>query len=291
MSDIWQNSPMLDTTFEPEKLTTWRVIFRQPLYDGFRAIWDGRSLKTTENNEIVSVPHILYDLKTLWHLYPLDGYLISPKGFEDLSGKVRRVKNVIYDPEIKFLIYDAQNPDQFEKRIEDVKKRYKRVDHVSVAPIELVDFSQISASAHFDEPESVGTLFKRGESFYDYNQRSNNFMRLRKITRGEFTCVGVNPQKNYEKIPLNKKEKGAKQYADGTWYKIGKSTTEPLVGSLVLTTSRGQYFELGNGFSYEDRQKIWFNQDEVKGRTILIEYCGTTKDGLPKHAKFVQLNQ
>lgn len=284
----WQEAPMLAHNFDASRIKDWSMIYRQPKLDGIRAVWDGKRLWTRERNEIVSVPHIVHDLKSYWNDFPLDGEIIAEGDFDETSSRVRRTKNIILDKRTKYFVFDSPRVGTFKERWEILARLYRPSDYVKLVSTELIDASVENLDRYSHEGYE-GTMIRNGNGTYAFGERSYDLLKIKQFKDGEFTCIGLEPLQTFEKIILPHREKGAKQYADGTWYKNGRSTELPTLGKMVLTTSDGQIFRVGSGFSEEERKKIWNSKDEVVGQLITVKYQELTRNGIPRFPTFVRI--
>ena len=284
----WQHAPMLAHNFEPFRIKSCNLIYRQPKLDGIRAIWDGKKLWTREQNEIVSVPHIIHDLKTYWNDFPLDGEIIANGDFDKTSSRVRRTKNIILDKSTQYFIFDSPNIGRFQERWENIGRFYRNSEYIKLVLTEIIE-PETQELDRFSAEGYEGTMIRNGDSLYSFGNRSYDLLKIKQFKDGEYVCIGMEPLKQFEKVILHGKEKGAKQYADGTWYKNGRSIELPALGKMVLTTSDGQIFRVGSGFNEEERKKFWNSKDQVIGQLITVKYQELTRNGIPRFPTFVQI--
>jgi ATP-dependent DNA ligase len=63
-------------------------------------------------------------------------------------------------------------------------------------------------------------------------------------------------------------------------------TVEALLGALVVRQADGTVFQIGTGFSHEQRQEIWGNQAEYLGRMAHFRYQAHGTLNKPRHPVF-----
>ena len=200
----------------------------QPKLNGHRAIWDGKKLWSRQGNEINSVPHIIKELEK--YDFYLDGELYSDKiiDFENLTGVIRRTVKFIDSTQIYFCIYDLPdtNGKPYKERrefLESIKFKY---------PLVLIE-EKMDKDLNCYGKKYEGTMIRDLNSPYKPGKRSSGLLKVKKFHDDEAEIIGVTQLFNYEKVIVEKKIPGAKQYADGTWYKNGDKTPTNKIGALV----------------------------------------------------------
>jgi DNA ligase 1 len=231
-------------------------------FDGVRAIWDGKQLKSRQGNVINAPTWFIKDLPKI----ALDGELWLGRGqFDALSGAVR--KDVPIDEEwreIKYLIFELPNaPDTFEVRakriVEIVKQAQKnnKAQHLKVVTqfrvkneAELkVRLKKVVANG------GEGLMLHRADALY-VTGRSDALLKLKPLFDAEATVVAYTP---------------------------GKGKHKGKLGALVVETPEGLRFKLGTGFSDTQRE----NPPKI-GSLVTYTYRDKTPNGKPKFASFLR---
>jgi DNA ligase 1 len=231
-------------------------------FDGVRAIWDGKQLKSRQGNVINAPTWFIKDLPKI----ALDGELWLGRGqFDALSGAVR--KDVPIDEEwreITYLIFELPNaPDTFEVRakriVEIVKQAQKnnKAQHLKVVTqfrvkneAELkVRLKKVVANG------GEGLMLHRADALY-VTGRSDALLKLKPLFDAEATVVAYTP---------------------------GKGKHKGKLGALVVETPEGLRFKLGTGFSDTQRE----NPPKI-GSLVTYTYRDKTPNGKPKFASFLR---
>lgn len=69
--------------------------------------------------------------------------------------------------------------------------------------------------------------------------------------------------------------------------KVG-TRLQGMMGGIMVTQENGNSCECGTGFSDEDRQYMWDNQDEFVGQTVEIKYQELTNDNIMRFPVFMR---
>lgn len=255
----------------------------QPKLNGHRAIWDGKKLWSRQGNEINSVPHIIKELEK--YDFYLDGELYSDKiiDFENLTGVIRRTVKFIDSTQIYFCIYDLPdtNGKPYKERrefLESIKFKY---------PLVLIE-EKMDKDLNCYGKKYEGTMIRDLNSPYKPGKRSSGLLKVKKFHDDEAEIIGVTQLFNYEKVIVEKKIPGAKQYADGTWYKNGDKTPTNKIGALVCKYKNIE-FEIGSGLSDELREKFWKNPPI--GKQVTFSYQVLSKNKVPIFPTFVRIRE
>lgn len=228
-------------------------------FDGVRALWDGRQLRTRGGGVVAAPPWFLQGLPPV----ALDGELWLGRGrFDALSGAVRR-----------------QRPDEAEWR-----------------QIRYMVFELPGASGPFSERAAVLARLARDAHFTGLHAAEQAVLpdpatlqrRLHEVTRqgGEGLMLhradapyvtGRNPVLQKLK-PLHDAEAVVLSAVPGRGRHAGR------MGALRMQTPDGRQFMLGTGFSDAER-----DAPPAPGTVLSYTYRGTTEGGLPRFASFLRL--
>jgi len=66
---------------------------------------------------------------------------------------------------------------------------------------------------------------------------------------------------------------------------IGQGKYDGVLGALQCQTEAGKQFEIGSGFSDEDRKRIWKNRKDLP-KFVNYKFQNLTEDGIPRFPIF-----
>lgn len=230
-------------------------------YDGVRALWDGKVLRSRAGNVIAAPAWFTAKLPQR----PLDGELWIGRGqFEVLSGAVR--KAVPLDEEwrrIKYMIFELPDaPGAFAERYEQIKR-----------VVAAANFPQLVAVEQFRLPDNAalkrkldeivraggeGLMLHRADALY-VTGRNDALLKLKPLDDAEATVIGYVP---------------------------GKGKYTGMMGALQVETADGKRFQIGTGFT----DAVRANPPAV-GTLITFTYRGLTKNGLPRFASYLRVRE
>jgi DNA ligase 1 len=228
-------------------------------FDGIRAIWNGKVLRSRAGN-VINAP--------LWFTrnfpdVPMDGELWMGYGrFEILSGVVH--KHTPIDKEwqsVSYLVFEmpgATGP--FVARSQTLSKivEQARLPHLkAVKQMRIKDEAAMQALLSIIVSKGgEGLMLHRADAPY-ITGRSEVLLKLKPLYDAEATVVAHTP--------------GRGKYA-------GK------LGALIVETPEGLRFKIGTGFSDEQRAN-----PPKAGSLITYTYRGFTKTGKPRFASFLRM--
>jgi DNA ligase-1 len=230
-------------------------------YDGVRALWDGKVLRSRMGNIIAAPAWFIGRLPSV----SLDGELWMARGqFEKVSGAVR--KAVPQDDEwrqIKYMVFELPDaPGTFNERYEHIKQ---------IAAV--ANFPQLVAVEQFRLPDNAslrrkldevvraggeGLMLHRADAHY-VTGRSDNLLKLKPFEDAEATVIGYVP---------------------------GKGKYSGKMGALRVETDDGKRFQIGTGFTDAVRA-----DPPTIGTVITFTYRGLTKNGLPRFATYLRTRE
>lgn len=280
--------PMLAKEYNGQELNF--PIWAQPKLDGVRAIWNGKQLLSRSGKQILGVPHIVKYLNTYCPNLYWDGELYNPKlDFETLVGLVKRTKNIDEASalQVQYHIFDIPiDCVPFNQRCAAIKDYWNTI----LPPfIKIVSTRKLSKMPKDDNLNLYGDKYEgtmlRCQSNLYVGKRSSTLLKVKNFKDAEFLIIDTRPLLTFEKIKLTKREPGAKQYADGSWYRNGPPIEVPdMLGSLVCTTKQGIHFEVGSGFT--DEQRALYGKNNPTGKMATIKYQELTKHKVPRFPTF-----
>jgi DNA ligase-1 len=232
-------------------------------YDGVRALWDGKVLRTRAGNVIAAPAWFIAKLPK----QPLDGELWIARGqFEKLSGAVRKTTPVDEEwRQIKYMIFELpEAPSEAGGTFADRYEQIKRV-------VAQANFPQLVAVEQFRLPDNAalkrklaeivgaggeGLMLHHADAPY-VTGRNDALLKLKPLEDAEATVIGYVP---------------------------GKGKYEGKMGALKVETVDGKRFQIGTGFT----DAVRANPPAI-GTVITYTYRGLTKNGLPRFASYLRV--
>lgn len=275
----WKNI-MKAVPFDPLRLAKWQPPYIvQPKYDGVRcrAVPLGTSitaneyiLLSSEENIIYSVPHLNKIFRSLELRAEFDGELYCHgMTFEQIVSITSRTVNLHEDHQrIQFHCFDIVNDQPQMRRQLLIEALHGLSPWIRVTPFWLCsDFDEVMRA--YDEIISGGYegIIVRHYAGPYQRKRSTLVMKFKPKKEDEYKIVGVQ-----EEIDKEGLEKGS-------------------LGALTCISGDGNLFNVGTGFSAEQRQLLWEVRETLPGRTVKVKYQHlTTGKQVPRFPVFVELD-
>lgn len=270
---------MLCYPFEEKRLLTWQPPYIiQPKLDGVRCrglIKNGQStLVSSENHLITLVPHINKALEeSLGDLeIETDGELYAHGlSFQEIFGITSRSKNIHPDAlKIKYHLFDLVGLTPQIQRLsllQTLEKECIRSEHIKVVPSflvstmpEIMDYYEKFIDAGYE-----GFILREANKQYE-RKRFTGIMKFKPHQKDEYTIIGH--------------EEEFSQYG------YPKSS----LGAFVCAGSDGTPFNVGSGFTAQQRKEFWQQRGEMVGKKIRVKYQALTQGrGVPRFPVFVEV--
>ena len=230
-------------------------------YDGVRALWDGKALRSRAGNVIAAPAWFIAKLPK----QSLDGELWIGRGqFEKLSGAVRKTTPVDEEwRQIKYMIFELPDaPGTFAERYEQIKKVVSQANFAQLVAVEqfrLPDNTALKRKlAEVVSGGGEGLMLHRADALY-ITGRNDALLKLKPLDDAEATVIGYVPGK-------------------------GKYTGK--MGALQVEMADGKRFQIGTGFT----DAVRANPPAI-GTVITFTYRGLTKNGLPRFASYLRIRE
>ena len=270
--------------FEEKRLARWTPPWIiQPKLDGerCRAIFDDYGsvgLLSSEENLIVSVPHILNELESLnLRNVELDGELyLHGLSLPEIHSIVSR-KVELHDEfaSMEYWVFDLIEMDKVQKQrtsnLVILNQEYlSKLPHIHYVPFYIVHTSEdiYNHLNYFTKTQGFeGFILRHTEGEY-VRKRSINMMKFKPKKSDIYTIVGFN-----EAIDQYKKPKGT-------------------LGSFQCQSPpKPETFPVGAGrLTHEERREIWKIKDLLLGKRLLVEYQHLTKlNSVPRSGVAVEV--
>lgn len=228
-------------------------------YDGLRAVWDGRQLRT-RGGETIAAPAWF---TAQWPVEALDGELWAGRGrFEETLSTVRRQTP---DDEawrrVRFMVFDMPaHPGTFTERIAAYHAQVQRIGQpwVQAVPQERVA-SHDELMARLDRmvrEGGEGLMLHRGDAPHRA-LRSDDLLKVKTHEDAEAQVIGHVP---------------------------GKGRHVGRLGALLVRTPEGLRFKLGAGLS--DAQR---DDPPAIGSWVTYRFRGLHESGVPRFASFMRV--
>jgi DNA ligase-1 len=222
--------------------------------DGIRAYWDGKSLKTRQGNIIFAPRWFTKNFPP----FELDGELWTKrKDFENIQSIVLSHNADKRWESITYHIFEVPNAQgDFIQRLKKAQTWFLNhpTKKVTIIPQHLCQ--NVRELEEFLEEiialKGEGVMIKNPKSMYEPT-RSSNLLKVKKFYDMEGKVIGINYRKNTKEFK-----------------------------SLIIQLPNNIEFNLGNGFSDEQRKKA-----PKIGSIISFKYYGFTKKGKPKFASYL----
>ncbi len=226
--------------------------------DGIRAYWDGKELKTRKGKKIFAPKWFIEKLPN----FELDGELWTKRAdFE-------HIQNIVMDkiPSrdwnlVTYNIFEVPNANgDFMKRLEKVKNYLAKNPNKHLKIIKQVKINKKRDLDDFFEKltknGAEGVIIKDGSKPY-HTGRSKYILKLKKSSDMEGEVIAHNI-----------------------------STKTKVLKSLKIKLQNGVIFNLGTGFSKEQRK----NPPKI-GDIVTFKYYGFTKNKVPRFASFLHIRK
>ena len=229
-------------------------------YDGVRAHWDGKQLRTRGGERI----HAPAWFTANWPAEPMDGELWAGRGrFEQAqSAAARQQPDDVSWRVLRYMVFDAPaHPGTFDERLRAVAGLVARIDQpwvLAVPQRKVASHAELQALLReVERGGGEGLMLRRGASLHRAG-RGDDLLKVTSHDDAEARVVAHLP---------------------------GKGKHAGRLGALLVETPEGKRFALGTGFTDAQRE----NPPPV-GSWVTYRYRGLHKgSGLPRFASFVRV--
>lgn len=267
---------MLCYPFEEKRLEKWgnSTVLIQPKLDGerCRAIIKGGKviLLSSEENVITSVPHINKALlRTGLDNVELDGELyLHGMSFEEIHSRVSRKVNMHDKAEdIQYHVFDIiSEADQLDRLFFMTQNliNYEFIKVIGTSVVNSVE--EIMETLHRYTGEGYeGVIVRHLHGMY-VRHRSTQIMKFKPKKHDTYQIVGVQEEISKDGNPKNS------------------------LGAFICKDNMGTIFNVGSGFTAEQRQKFWAEKDSLVGKKAVVNYQHLTPGKrIPRFPVFVEV--
>lgn len=267
---------MLCYPFEEKRLLKWVPPFIvQPKLDGerCRAFYGfGRwTLVSSEQNEILSVPHIINDLEKQLGQNPtieLDGELYCHNlPFCEIHSIVGRTVNLHPDfQRMEYHVFDVVEDQAHQvSRLVKLNKLKLKLPLFMVPHIIAFDLEDVlRAYDKFIEQGYEGIVVRHYGNLY-VRKRSTFLMKFKPKKSDWYTITGYKEEVDKDGFPKNR------------------------LGSIECMGDDGTKFHVGSGLTDEQREVLWKTRESLPGRLCHVQYQHLTEKHIPRFPVFVDI--
>jgi DNA ligase-1 len=222
-------------------------------FNGRRAEFDGKWLRSSSGQVIAAPASFLQSLPPI----PLDGELWLGRGegnLQEIGSIVSRSQPDERWSKVSYLVFDLPDPaaGPFSERVRILQGVFATHRSPRVA---LVPYAECKSRVHFDEVfeqvvsmEGEGVMLRRPDSRY-VRRRVSTLLKRKKFFDDEATVIGHQP---------------------------GENGCAGMLGALVCRLDNGIEFEIGTGFSVEQRRS-----PPPIGSRVTFRYPERSREGRP----------
>jgi len=221
-------------------------------FNGRRAEFDGKVLRSSSGQVIAAPPEFLKTLPPI----PLDGELWTGRGegnLQDVGSIVARQVPDARWSRVNFVVFDLPDPNAG-----TFTERYRIIQHALRNPpprVALVPYVECLSREHFDEvfekivaEKGEGAMLRKPDNAY-VRRRVRTLLKRKKFFDDEAIVIGHQP---------------------------GEKACEGMLGALVCKLDNGIEFEIGTGFTNEQRR----NPPPI-GSRVTFRYQEKSREGVP----------
>lgn len=228
--------------------------------DGIRAYWDGKNLLTRQGK----IFHPPASFIKNFPLFELDGELWSKRGdFENIQSIVLDESPESKWSQIKYNIFEV--PHAKGDFLARLQKAQKYINENNLEHVQIIEQTTCNTKKELDNfLKSVvaqggeGVVIKDGSLEY-FEGRSDSVLKVKLAQDMEGKVIG---------------------------YKDGTGKFKGMMGSLIVALDDGVKFNIGSGFSDEQRKN-----PPLMGSMVTFKYFGFTKNKKPKFASFMHVRK
>lgn len=226
--------------------------------DGIRGYWNGKELLTRKSKKIYTPRWFIKNFPP----FELDGELWTKRAdFENIQNIVMDKKPSKDWKQITYNIFEVPNANgNFIERLEKAKKWFEKNPNMHVKIIKQIKVQNKGHLHNFFEELSSkgaeGLIVKNPKELY-HTGRSPHILKVKKA-----------------------------QDMEGEIIKINMSEKTAVLKSLKLKLKNGVIFNLGTGFTKEQRKT-----PPKVGEIVTFKYFGFTKNRKPKFASFLHIRE
>ena len=258
-----------------------------PKLDGVRATFIGGVLRTRSLKPLAN-----RTLQLIRSDFPLDGELIV--GDPTSKSVFRDTMKVVsaHDADIKhvrFFVFDIVYEGSFKSRlhaafanIEGGSDFYVPVKHVEIInEKELLQYEEVALNAGYE-----GVMIRDPMGKYKFGRsttREGALLKMKRKLQSEARVIGFEEQMHN----ANELKQDALGYAERSSHHTNMIPMGTLGALVVKDLKSGVEFNVGTGFTADERVGIWKQRDTLIWKTITYEYLPIGVKDKPRHPVFL----
>lgn len=246
-------------------------IIAQPKIDGHRCTYQKGKLWSRGGKEIVSVPHILEQLREADAPDGLDGELWVPGCTHQQVSTLTRCQYVPPGSrKVQYHIFDVISDKPFIDRIEWINTWELTVRGLNIF---VVNTTMIPVDKIEDKLREYiacdweGIILRNPTAPYQH-KRTSDLMKIKPNEQDIYLIQGYT-----EEMSINYKPKGT----------LGSLECVP------VNDVEGERFNVGTGFTRQQRHTYWSERESLIGRLITVKYQYLTERGVPCHPVVMEI--
>jgi DNA ligase 1 len=266
--------PMLAYDVDKKPIKNWnQVIWSQPKFDGIRCIAKKDGLWSRKGKPIVSVPHIMEQLKPLFERFPdaiLDGEIYADKfadNFNEIISLARKTKptkdDLVASQQLDYFVYDhaSDSLSDYDGRMKMLKIKLGEIDCL------LPNIRIIGADRRVHSEEEMneficeyleqgyeGQILRINNGKYE-NKRTRNLLKHKSFKTAEFVVVD---------------------------FEEGLGNRSGMAGKCVLQLPDGRPFKAGIRGNRDAYRKYLTEKEKYIGGEATVRFPIYTPDGKPR---------
>lgn len=230
-------------------------------YDGERAIWTGRELRT-RSNKIINAPE--WFIKDFPKGISLDGELYAGRGkFQNTMSYVRKHNPIDEEwKKIKFMVFDVPHLKVSYIERYALLKQLKLPRHVKIVEQILIkNLNQVEKKfKEVIEGNGEGLMIRDPTKEY-VGKRTKDLLKMKETQDAEAIIMNI---------------------IEGTGKYVG------MMGALKVKTKNNIEFKVGSGFTNKNRKNM-YNKNKYIGKQITFSHKGLTNAKKPRHPSFIRI--
>lgn len=257
--------------------------------DGVRAlIIDGkvysRSLKLIPNKHV-------QELFGKEEFNGFDGELIigAPNAHDVYNRTVSGVMSHDGEPDVHYYIFDL-----YDQRDDDYEERYRHIINANLPSnihvVESFNANNVDDVLAFEiiaveKEEYEGIMLRKVEKPYKFGRstlKEGGLLKFKRFTDDEAVILSITEKMKNENEAFTN-ELGATARSLKKEGMVAAGT----MGAILVKNTEGVEFEVGTGFTDEQRQYFWDNQDDLIGKTIKYRYQKVGVKEKPRFPSFI----
>jgi DNA ligase-1 len=265
-----QEQPMLATDISLEKIPY--PVLASPKFDGIRSVVKevmlSRNYKPIPNANIQALfkPHIA-------GMQDWDGEMVVGKSFSE-SSSVIMADNVDIPKNFSYNVFDKMADGNYEARFFPLLKAHPEIPYVQFVSSALIKNEEqlLKYEEQCINEGYEGIILRRtdGKDRYKFGRstaKEGFLLKFKRFADAEALIIGFEEMQNNE----NESKKDAFGHTDKSSKKEGM-VAAGILGSLIVMSTKFGQFNVGSGFTMEQRAEIWQNRDKYKGQWAKFKY-------------------